>query len=343
MRRLTARRLKDDQRGAMAVTVALMLTALLAMVAFVVDVGLLYFEKAELQNGADSAALAIAQECALHAATCEGDANDLAVSFAGDNANDDLANATVPPGEFVVNARSGKVTVESSTLTAEGDALAHPLASMIGLDPTTLGARGIAEWGTPIAGTTQLALTIAECEFDDLPPQEPDAVSPTRTWILINNGPSPTGASCASGAPGGFGWLDGTDCTSTISIDATVPGETGIQPNINKNGCSPTVLQTKLCQTLLIPLYDANTGGGANATFTISRFAAFKLTGIKTSGPLPSGADFCGGSVLPPAIPGPPGNSKGIQGYFVKYVELGEDFELGEGPESGLSIVRLIG
>ena len=31
------------------------------------------------------------------------------------------------------------------------------------------------------------------------------------------------------------------------------------------------------------------------------------------------------------------GNSKGIQGYFVKYVELGEDFELGDGPEGGLS------
>ncbi|GAA1770022.1 hypothetical protein GCM10009747_34040 [Agromyces humatus] len=343
MRRLIRKRFAREERGAIAVTVALGLTALLVVLAFVVDVGLLYFEKAELQNGADSAALAVAQECALHASSCEADADDIAVGYSGGNANDDLANAVIPSGTFVVNAMSGKVTVRSSTLTEEGAALQHPLASMLGLDPTTLDAQSTAEWGTPVGGTTQLALTIAECEFDDLPPQEADTTNPTRTWLLINNGPSPTGASCASGAPGGFGWLDGTNCSSTISIDATVPGETGIQPNINKNGCDADVLRTKLCQTLLIPLYTSHTGGGSNATFTISRFAAFKLTGLKTSGGAPSGADFCGGSVLPPSIPGPPGNSKGIQGYFVKYVDLGEDFEVGEGPEGGLSIVRLIG
>ncbi len=309
-----------------------------------VDVGLLYFEKAELQNGADSAALAVAQECALHADSCESDADDIAVGYSGDNANDDLANAAIPSDTFVVNSVSGKVTVRSSTLTEEGAALQHPLASMLGLDPTTLEAQSTAEWGTPIGGTTELALTIAECEFDDLPPQEADATNPTRTWLLINNGPSPTGASCASGAPGGFGWLDGTNCSSTISIDATVPGETGIQPNINKNGCSTrTCCARSSARRSSSRSTRRHTGGGANATFTISRFAAFKLTGLKTSGPAPSGADFCGGSVLPPSIPGPPGNSKGIQGYFVKYVELGEDFEIGEGPEGGLSIVRLIG
>ena len=70
MRRLIQRRLDRDDRGAIAVTVALSLTALLAVLAFVVDVGLLYFEKAELQNGADSAALAVAQECATSGPTC---------------------------------------------------------------------------------------------------------------------------------------------------------------------------------------------------------------------------------------------------------------------------------
>ena len=237
---------------------------------------------------------------------------------------------------------SGEVTVRSSTLTEEGAALQHPLASMLGLDPTTLEAQSTAEWGTPIGGTTELALTIAECEFDDLPPQEADATNPTRTWLLINNGPSPTGASCASGAAGGFGWLDGTNCSSTISIDATVPEKRASSRTSTRTAVDGTCLRTKLVPDPPHPAVHATTGGGANATFTISRFAAFKLTGSRhrarrRPGRTSAAARCC------PFDPGPPGNSKGIQGYFVKYVDLGEDFEIGEGPEGGLSIVRLIG
>ena len=115
----------------------------------------------------------------------------------------------------------------------------------------------------------------------------------------------------------------------------------GVQPNPNKNGCSANILAQKLCQTLLIPLYSSATGSGSNATFTISRFAAFKLTGVKTGGA--NSAAYCGGEHAPLAAPPNQGNSKGIQGFFVKYVELGQEFELGEGPAGGPSIVRLMG
>jgi hypothetical protein len=314
---------------------ALAIIPLLACAALAGDTGLLYWEKAQLQNGADAGALAVADDCVKFPALCEGRAVALATDTAGDNANDGTSEATIPA--ITVNSSSGSVTVVASS--PPGDGVEHPFASvLVPQDATTLQARAIAQWGTPIKGTTEVALTIAECEFDDLPPQDPDATNPTRTWLLINGG---SGSPCANGAPGGFGWLDGVGCQATVAIDATVGGEVGVQPNPNKNGCSADVLAQKLCETLLIPLYTTTTGSGANATFTISRFAAFKLTGVKTGGA--NSDEYCGGVPLSPPVPAPVGNSKGIQGYFVKYVELGEDFELGTGPSGGLTVIRLAG
>lgn len=323
-----------EERGASAVMFALAIVPLLACAALAGDTGLLYWEKAQLQNGADAGALAVAYDCSKHADACSGRAVEVATTIASENANDGATAAAIPA--ITVNASSGSVTVEASS--PDGDGVEHPFASvLIAQEATTLRARATAEWGTPVSGTT-LALAIAECEFDDLPPQDADEPNPTRTWFLINNGGS--GEPCADGSPGGFGWLDGSNCSATIAIDATVGGEVGVQPNVNKNGCSPDVIEQKLCQTVLIPLYSSSAGSGTNATFTISRFAALKLTGVKTGG---ANSDrYCGGSALPPSVPNA-GNSKGIQGYFVDYVELGEDFEVGEGPDGGLVIVRLAG
>ena len=62
MRSLT--RHDDDERGAVLVWVALMLTVLIGVGALVIDAGALYTEKRQLQNGADAAALAVAADCA---------------------------------------------------------------------------------------------------------------------------------------------------------------------------------------------------------------------------------------------------------------------------------------
>jgi len=333
MRRLRVR--ARGERGATAITFALIMVPLLVTLAFVGDAGLLYWEKVELQNGADAAALAVAQDCAKRGTTCTAGAGGLATGIAGSNANDGQSAAAI--ASLTANASSGNVTVDASS--PNGNGVPHPFASLFQQQAdTTVTARASAEWGTPVSGTTEIALTIAECEFNDLPPQDANATNPTRAWLLINNGS--TGEPCANGAPGGFGWLDGTNCSATISINATVGGEVGVQPNPNKNGCSSSILAQRLCETLLIPLYSSTGGSGANATFNISRFAAFKLTGVKTGGA--GSAQYCGGSPLLPNVPNQ-GNSKGIQGYFVKYVDLGEDFVLGQGPSGGLSIVRLMG
>lgn len=334
MRWLTRRRSKvREEHGAVAVAVALSIVPLLAILALVVDVGLLYWERGELQNGADAAALAVAQECAVHPDTCTAEADAIADEYAGGNANDDVSGAAIPASTFILDGHSGTVTVKTSTLTDEGTTLKHPLASIVGLNPTTVLAEGTAEWGTPVSGTT-LPLAVAACEFDDLPAQPPETTTPVRTLLLVNTGG--TAEPCASGYPGGFGWLDGVDCQATMSEGSIMPGTTGVQPNEIRTGCTEDDFNALLCETVLIPLYSATSGTGSAATFTISRFAAFKVTGTRTGGT--STTQYCGGATLDPAF-GP--GAKGLQGYFVRYVELGEDFELGDGGDGGLMVVRL--
>ncbi|MFC4137906.1 MULTISPECIES: pilus assembly protein TadG-related protein [unclassified Microbacterium] len=335
---MNARDASLSERGAVAVLFAFLAVPLLVVLAFVCDAGLLYWEKAELQNGADAAALAVAQNCIQNASDCSSGANTVAAAIASDNANDDASAATVDPGQSLLQQSHGKAFVTASS--PAGNGVAHPFASL--LDPqtsTTLQATASVEWGAPVSGSA-VALTIAKCEFVDLPPQEADVANPVRTWITIEeDGNGVKQSNCSDGSPGGFGWLDGTNCVAEISIDTTVGGTTGIQPNSNKNGCSASVLQSNLCKVILIPLYSSSTGSGASATFTIERFAAFKLTGLKTSG---ANSDvYCGGNALAPEPPAPKGKTKGIQGYFVRYVELGEDFQLGSGgPDGALTIVR---
>ncbi len=85
MRSLIRSRIRRDDAGAVIVWVALMMVVLLGMGALVIDVGQLYAERRELQNGADAAALAVAQDCA------GGDCLDetaTAGTYADDNAHD---------------------------------------------------------------------------------------------------------------------------------------------------------------------------------------------------------------------------------------------------------------
>ena len=74
----------------MLVWVALMLVVLLGIGALVIDVGALYAERRELQNGADAAALAVATDCAE--GNCDATKSATADDVRRQNANDGAAN-----------------------------------------------------------------------------------------------------------------------------------------------------------------------------------------------------------------------------------------------------------
>lgn len=315
-----------DERGATAVMVAVLMVPLIGFLAIALDVGALYAERGQLQNGADAAALAIARNCAD--GVCNTPAAQ-ATTFTNANANDGAANVLTPT--ITQTAVSGTVVIKSSTRVAGSNApaISHPFAKIIGADSTTVGAEATAEWGSPKAGATTLPIAISYCEFRP-------ALDGTLQLIRYDQN-----LSCASRdghpIPGGFGWLDRIDgkCGSYINLaDASMPSE----PGNSYPGVCDGVMANMKGRTILVPIFDgASTKNGPAASYHIYAFAAFTITGWKLSG----------GNRMPtvnidPAAPNCAGNCRGIQGYFDRWVSVdAADVELG-GPDLGAKTVRLI-
>ena len=84
-------RLKDE-RGAVAVMVALLIIPLIAFAAIAIDVAAMWSERQQLQTAADAGALAIAQDCAR--GTC-GTPAQTAQSLALANVDGEQTTGTV--------------------------------------------------------------------------------------------------------------------------------------------------------------------------------------------------------------------------------------------------------
>ena len=126
-----------DESGAVAVVVAITMTVVLAMAALVVDVGSIQARRAQLQEAADSAVLAIAQQCAKAPATtlasCAGTVLSASTALASQLALDNLPGATV--GTPVFTSSTVSVTV--------GSAQAGIFSGMLGTSSTALTATEI--------------------------------------------------------------------------------------------------------------------------------------------------------------------------------------------------------
>lgn len=334
MRRLI-RRLRCE-RGATATVVAFALIPLLGAGAIAIDVGALYAERAQLQNGVDAAALAIAAECAKDESACATPSSKTGTAQSYVEANAAILRDPVAATPAIDRA-ANVVTVTGTT------SVDHVLASLLtGTDASDVSASGSAVWGSPIAGKT-LPLAIGICEFDEYPPAEE---SETPSKILVEYNTEARAGCDPTYAPGGFGWLDAADCEADIDLAAGEIWHKGDRGNsLAKSGCDlEDDLVPLLGTTVLIPIYDSfkkvnkecsesNDEKGGTVCFRIAKFAAFELTGFKLSG---------GSAHVDAGAPSCTGDCRGLQGYFVKYVSVDDAFELGEADPDGLSVVHMI-
>jgi len=95
------------EHGAISVLDAILMVTLLGFTALAVDVGMLYAERTQLRNGADAAALAIAQKCArnINDTDCSS-SSTLARNLANSNARDGSSNIS----SLVLDKTAGTVT-----------------------------------------------------------------------------------------------------------------------------------------------------------------------------------------------------------------------------------------
>lgn len=325
-------RLKPNERGAVAVIVALSLLALMGAAALAVDVGSMHYAKVQLQTGADAAALAVAQDCARD--NC--DTRDATTqSMVGANFAGDGATGAV----LQIDETAGTVSVQSSAVRK------HSFAPAIGIHESEIAARASARWGYPTGGIAVMPLAFSWCELEaqvgitpikdatgkiigvDIP-----GTTPERTIYLTKSSSTACTGPSNNLVPGGFGWLvpSLSNCDKTASvIDGWVGSDTGNNvPSI----CSPADFDKQIGQTVLLPIFDRYDGSGSNAKYQIFGYAAFTLKNYYFAGQYKTTSPPCGGS------------ERCISGSFDRFVDLAENFDYSpDGPRLGAAVVALTG
>lgn len=342
MRRLKHPRLEHDgERGVVSVIVALMLAALLSFGAIAVDVSMLYAERTQLRNGADAAALAIAQKCAKDASDPDycATTSTLAATLANGNANDGLSN--IKSVVLDKTNRTVAVTVGSQEAGHTPNQVSLFFARVMGFNTTEVNAPSTVVWGSPEKGPTIFPITVSICQVR----------GQTGVMQLLqlhgknantDCGYGPSGAS----VQGGFGGLkqDPNQCGALIDIKAstgTAGGSTGLDA---PSDCDEILygwaadMNAGKDVILLLPIFNKVTDTGANAVYGLTTFAAFKVAGWKV-----------GNTGLPytfhnrfPEVPAPlecREPCRGIIGTFVQYVSLAKGYTLGPVNSDGATVV----
>lgn len=303
-----------DERGAVAVMVALLMVPLIACAAIAIDVAAMWSERQQLQTAADAGALAIAQDCARGAC---GDPAATAESLADANVN----------GQDTTG-RVSELTADEVTVRASG-VKAHWFAPVIGVDQSGIAAQATATWGTPTGGTAVVPLTFSWCDFAaQTGGGLPSGTTPRTILFSKASGPTCTGPS-NNVVPGGFGWVnpDPGTCTKASVIDSILTSDTG---NSVPSGCSVADFQAVHNQVVLIPIFDQAGSTGSNAWYHVYGYAAFKITGYHFGGQYSTTPPPCSGS------------DRCVSGYFTQFVALDDAFDFGAGaPQLGASVVAL--
>jgi len=243
------RLLGRDDRGAIGVIVAVLIGGgvLLGSAALVIDVGQIYQNRAELQNGADSAALAVARQCMQTPASCApATALGTAASYANNNASaltQDSAGIDVVCGSggltsctsgiygsgltnCPANPTNGAnfVDVLTETKVKSGSTLLPPIfaRTIVGnstYNGTTVKACAQAEWGGSLQSDS-LALTLSLCQWQDLTGSGGSGFN-TPVPVFIKGKDKQCAGPAGQNMPGGFDWLQQTSssvCAAYIDL-----------------------------------------------------------------------------------------------------------------------------
>lgn len=340
MRRVAGR--GEQERGAIAVLVALIMVALLGFAAITIDVGKLYYERAQLRNGADAAAFAVAQKCARDVTSPDCSATSpLAGSLANSNASDGLSN--LQPVALDKVGGKVQVTVGAQETGKEANQVSLFLARVLGFNAAEVTAGTTVQWGRPVEGPMPFPMTFSVCQVKNDLDGSPQ--------LLRNHGVD-ANADCADGSvtavPGGFGWLksDPNICGGRIDIRA------GDAPNAPGNSY-PAVCDGLLRQwitditagkdvVVLLPVFNRVTGTGTGATYKLTAFVGFKVTGWNFSGSNTEPVSFRNKSPFVTSSVACDGNCRGIIGTFVRYASLADGYVLGTANDYGASVIRLV-
>jgi Flp pilus assembly protein TadG len=353
------RRLKDmrteRERGAAGVLVAVVMLVLIGAGALAVDVGQIYAERAQLQNAADSGALAVVEAC-YETPCSQEDAESIAESLANANSNDDQSNVAE-----VDLSVADHVTVRTTTQSGSNSFLTKMFASALDAPAATVGAHATATFLYPPTGVSILPLVFATCEFvDDGEPHKilthggsaggstPGKESDKGKEKDEEKGggdesgpknPADCNSTNPSGqiVPGGFAWLNpnrDVDCEVKATVGEWSDGSEGLAiPTECKDLFDPDATPSLKDRTVALPVYAYTCEGmakctGSHTEYMIEKWAGFKIQRWNFPGHSydPSPGIFAGGET-------------GLYGTFVGYAADPAQFTGGTSTPNGNVVV----
>jgi hypothetical protein len=260
--------------GQAYVLTILFLVVLLGMAAAVLDVGSWYRAHRALQATVDAAALAGAQ--ALPEST--GEANALATEYAAKN------------GGGAMNVSFSTQVFTNDTINVEGTRPAPGFfAKVFGVDSITVRTHAKARAGFPVQAKYVVPIVVDEKhEKLQCNPNPCSGLTELKYQHLKNNG-SPDGA-------GNFGFINltGEGGTGTSDLEDWITNgfdkylglgdydaRTG-NPFSSSN--VKDVLDARVGDIMLFPIYRKLSGTGTNAKYEIIGWAGFRLTGLDVKG-----------------------------------------------------------
>ncbi|GAA0502444.1 hypothetical protein Ade02nite_37250 [Paractinoplanes deccanensis] len=300
-------RRRSGDHGAVGVVVALFLSmsVLLGMGAVVIDIGLLYAEREQLQSGADAASWKVAQSCVLDKDDCTVPLQTAnARAYAVKNAKDGYADAQIclddtgcpsPWGTATTcrpqPATTGifhQVEVRTTTLNADHSTLVPPrlAQTLVGgtYKGTKVGACARVAWGVP-ASAKVLALTISKCDWERITGRGAKLGAVRAGAVRISD---PLLSWCENiwdrASPSGYAWLtpsaDAT-CRTTVAPGATTDlwMSTGPAGATRCAGAMNALVRSG--EAVLVPIFDRVIAAidPFPAAYRVAGFAAFVVTG----------------------------------------------------------------
>jgi Flp pilus assembly protein TadG len=253
-----------QERGAVAVVVAICMVVLMGFLAIAVDLGSIYSDKQQLQNGADASALAIAQSCQRDMSNCtQTVADGVADKYAKANKLDNQSTAKV-----VLDASHGKVQVETDSTHTNW------FAGVFGMQTSAISAHATAIFGSASGGPT-VPLTVSWCQFKlatgdwtagvplpnipiEVPLKDQTCTNPATNYVA-----------------GGFGWLQGTNCVANILAGGWVLSDPGIN---GANSCTNFDWTTILYRDIQIPIFEDYQDHGKGASYQIKGVATINIS-----------------------------------------------------------------
>ncbi|GIF63701.1 hypothetical protein Ais01nite_17360 [Asanoa ishikariensis] len=341
---MLVRRPRD--RGAVGAIVAVLFGTgvALGMCALVIDIGLIYVERKQLQTGADAAAVEVARVCATSAVACGAPGTvATAAAYARENVADGEATASVcgrggglsacptpsacarPAPETGVYAE-----VRTSILRPDGSTLLPPVfaqAVVDDYDGAAVTACARVTWGPPRAART-LALTVSACDWAAMTGRGRAFPTGERTVRLY---PETDPAACGRGGAGsagagGFRWVAGADATCRTPVSTT----TAFRVTELPAGCRDVLEALTPGQAVAVPIFTAVTDAGDGGfAYTVLGVAAFVVTGWRLPGS------------RSPRTPAGCGAGDCVSGYFTR-AQVPGGGTVG-GPNLGAQITALIG